>query len=245
MRPKKNPKFDIDRNSAFYFAVGFAAIMLITHIGMNHKSKPKVAKEKTVLQIEKEEENEIPITEFKQAPPPPPPPAAAPEIIEIVEDEEEIEETLIESSETDELEKIEEPEVKIEEVVVEEVEEDIEVPFTIIEQVPIFPGCEVKRNNADRRKCMSDNITKHVNKKFNSYLASELGLSGKMRIFVMFKINKQGDVVNVKARAPHPALAKEAERVVKSLPKMKPGKQRNKPVTVPYSLPIIFVVKER
>ena len=63
-----------------------------------------------------------------------------------------------------------------------------------------------------------------------------------MRINVIFKINAQGLVVDVKARAPHPALAAEAERVIKRLPKFEPGILNGEPVTVPYSLPIKFQV---
>jgi protein TonB len=184
------------------------------------------------------DDEEIPLLEQVVPPPPPPPPPAPPEVIEIVEDEEEIEETVIESTETDQ-----EEEIDIEDLEIEEVEEDIEVPFSVIENVPIFPGCD-KGNNAERRKCMSQKITKFVQRKFNTDLAGDLGLSGRQRISVIFKIDKTGDVVGVRARAPHPRLVKEAQRVINLLPKMKPGKQRGKAVIVPYSLPIIFQVQD-
>jgi protein TonB len=75
-------------------------------------------------------------------------------------------------------------------------------------------------------------------------LASDLGLSpGKKRIFVMFKIDKTGGITEIRARAPHPRLQKEAERVVRTLPRMTPGKQRGRPVAVRYSLPIAFQVE--
>ncbi|MFD0963634.1 energy transducer TonB [Pseudofulvibacter geojedonensis] len=240
MEPKKNPKADIKKNSAFYYAVGIAAVMLITFLAINHKTYDAIDLDIAQLNIDMEDEEEIPLTNINTPPPPPPPPPAAPEVIEVVEDEEEIEETVIESTETDEAEEI----VEVEEVEVEEVEEDVEVPFSVIENVPVFPGCEKKKNNADRKKCMSEKITKHVNKKFNTDLAADLGLSGVQRIAVAFKIDKTGNIVGVRARAPHPALQKEAERVIKSLPKMKPGKQRGKSVTVPYALPIKFQVQD-
>jgi protein TonB len=75
-------------------------------------------------------------------------------------------------------------------------------------------------------------------------LANELGLSGRQRIYVKFKIDKFGDVVDVIARAPHPKLEEEAVKVITSLPHMIPGKQRGVPVGVVYSLPIIFRVEE-
>ena len=91
---------------------------------------------------------------------------------------------------------------------------------------------------------MSDKITKFVQKKFNTDLAGDLGLTGKQRISVIFKIDKKGNVTGVRSRAPHPRLEKEAARVVNMLPKMKPGRQRGKAVVVPYSLPITFFVQE-
>ena len=96
----------------------------------------------------------------------------------------------------------------------------VEVPISVIENVPIFPGCD-KGNNTERRMCMSRKITKLVQKNFKVKLASELGLLGMQRIRVIFKINKNGDVTNVRARAPHPKLKAEAIRVVNILPKMK------------------------
>ena len=122
--------------------------------------------------------------------------------------------------------------------------DNVEVPFSTVQNVPIFAGCD-KGNNEKRRKCMSQKITKFVQKEFNTDLAGDLGLSGRQRISVIFKIDKNGDVVGVRARAPHPRLVKEAIRVVNLLPKMKPGTQLGKAVVVPYSLPIIFEVAQK
>jgi len=239
MEPKKNPSADVKRNSSIYFLVGLALMLLITNYSINYKTYDKSDIDIGQLNMDELDDEEIPITEQIQTPPPPPPPPAAPEVIEIVEDEVEIEETVIESTETDEEEEI----VEVEDVEVEEVDEDIEVPFAVIENVPIFPGCE-KGNNDAKRKCMSAKITKFVQKKFNTDLAGDLGLTGRQRISVVFKIDRSGNVVGIRSRAPHPRLEKEAARVIGLLPKMKPGKQRGKAVTVPYSLPIIFQVQD-
>lgn len=239
MEPKKNPKANVGRNSSLYFAIGLALMLFLTNFAINYKTYDKSAIDIGQLDMDDLDDEEIPITEQIQPPPPPPPPPAAPEVIEIVEDEEEVEETVIESTETDQETEI----VEVEEVEVEEVDEDIEVPFAVIENVPVFPGCE-KGNNAAKKACMSKKISQFVNKKFNTDLASDLGLSGRQRINVIFKIDKTGSIVGVRARAPHPGLEKEAARVINLLPKMKPGKQRGKAVTVPYSLPIIFQVQD-
>ncbi|WP_417854326.1 energy transducer TonB [Xanthomarina gelatinilytica] len=238
MEQKKNPKANVGRNSSLFFAVGLALMLFVTYTAINYKTYDKSAIDIGQLNLDEELEEEIPITEQLQTPPPPPPPPAAPEVIEVVEDEEEVEETVIESTETSQEEEI----VEVEEVEVEEVEEDVEVPFAVIENVPVFPGCE-KGNNEDKKACMNEQMQKFIVKKFNTDLAGDLGLSGIQKINVFFKIDKTGEIVDIKARAPHPRLEQEAIRVVSLLPKMKPGKQRGKAVRVPYYLPIKFQVQ--
>ena len=239
MESKKNPKADVSRNGSIYFAVGLALMLFLTYSTLNYKTYDKSNIDIGKLNLDDELDEEIPIIEQIIPPPPPPPPPAAPEVIEVVEDEEEVEETGIESTETDQDEEI----MEVEDVEVEEVIEDVEVPFAVIENVPEYPGCE-RGSNADKRKCMSDKIAKFVQRKFNTDLAGDLGLSGRQRISVIFKIDKNGNVTGVRSRAPHPRLEKEAARVINMLPKMKPGRQRGKPVIVPYSLPITFQVQD-
>ena len=238
MEAKKNPDVDLRKNSLFYLALGLALVTFLIWQGMEWTAYDEVSKEEVVDMIESDDEEMIITQQLQQPPPPPPPPA--PEIIEVVEDEEEVEETVIESAETSEEEVIQE----VETVEIEEEEEIIEdVPFSVIEDAPIFPGCEKFASKKKRKKCMSEKVQKHVNKKFNTELAGDLDLEGVQKIFVVFKIDRQGNITNVRSRAPHPRLAKEAERVIKSLPKMKPGKQRGKPVGVNYTLPIVFKVQ--
>ncbi len=118
------------------------------------------------------------------------------------------------------------------------------VPFAVIDQVPVFPGCEDLGSNEAQKKCMSDKITDYVNKNFNTGLGKELKLSGTNRIIVQFKIDKNGNIADARARAPHPALEEEALRVINGIPQMKPGKQDGEEVGVMYSLPIVFQVSE-
>lgn len=119
-----------------------------------------------------------------------------------------------------------------------------DVIFEKIEQVPIYPGCEKKKTNDEKRKCMSDKITQLIQKKFNTNLGSELGLSGKQVIRTQFKIDKTGHVKDIQVRGTHPDLEKEAERVINIIPEMTPGKQRDKNVGVIYTLPIVFQVQD-
>ena len=118
------------------------------------------------------------------------------------------------------------------------------LPFAVIDQVPIYPGCESLSTNEERRDCMSKNIANLLSNNFNSEMANNLGLTGRNRISVQFKIDKEGNVVDIFSRAPHASLEEESKRIVNLLPKMQPGMQEGKPVAVTYSLPIIFEVKE-
>lgn len=240
MEVKKNPGFDLRNWSMIFFQVGVIVMLVITWQLMEWKSYDKALSTDDLIEVSESLEEIIPITEPLEPPPPPPPTQAAAVVIIQVDDEADIEETLIESTETDENQEIAEIE-EIEEVVIEE--EIINVPFAVIENVPIFPGCENLSNNQERRSCMSQKVQEFVQRKFNTDLASELGLEGRQRIHVQFKIDRTGKVVDVRARAPHPRLEKEAIDVVSSLPDMVPGMQRGKAVGVQYALPIIFDVK--
>ena len=120
-------------------------------------------------------------------------------------------------------------------------EEDL-VPFIFIEKVPVYPGCEKYNTNDKRKKCMSQKINKLINRKFNTGLGSEYGLSGRQKITTQFTIDKNGMITDLMIRAPHKGLEKEAKRVINKIPKMEPGKQRNVPVGVIYTLPIVFDV---
>ncbi|WP_108866494.1 energy transducer TonB [Aquimarina aquimarini] len=117
------------------------------------------------------------------------------------------------------------------------------LPFVAVEYVPVFPGCEELKTNSERASCFSDKIKRMVSKKFNTDLGEDLGLKGLQRIYVQFEVYKDGTIKNIMARAPHPSLEKEAKRVVAKFPKMTPGMQRDRAVTVRYQLPIVFKVQ--
>ncbi len=233
MQPKKNPKVDLSKNSSLYFVIGLALILFFTWQAIEWKTYEKSLYDYEALNVEEDDDEEIPITEQIKTPPPPPPPPPAPEIIEVVEDEEEVEETVIESTETDEDEIVE-----VEEVEIEEEFEDVDVPFAVIEDVPIFPGCE-KVKKSERRDCFQEQMNKHIRKNFRyPEIAQEMGIQG--RVYVNFIIAKDGQITNIRMRGPDKNLEKEAERIVSKLPQMTPGKQRGRPVRVPFSIPITF-----
>lgn len=118
---------------------------------------------------------------------------------------------------------------------------DIEtVPFSVIDEAPVYPGCD--GDNEERKGCMSSAISNLIAENFNTAMAKNLNLTGRQRIMVQFKIDDAGNVVDIKARAPHPDLETETIRTIKQIPKMEPGKQKGKPAAVIYSLPIIFEI---
>ena len=152
MQTKKNHKADLRKNSSIYFVIGLSVILFISWQAIEWKTNDKNQYDYKSLNVEDDDDEEIPITEQLKTPPPSPlPPPLAPEVIEIVQGEEEVEETVIESTETSNDEIIEVDDVDIEE------EEDINVPFAIIEDVPIFPGCE-KVSKDKRRDCFQEQI---------------------------------------------------------------------------------------
>jgi len=241
MEIKKNENAKLENYSKLFLQLGLVLSLLIVYLGMEYKVYEREIDSLQGVMTEEVIEEIIPITERIEQVKPPPPPPPAPEVIEIVQDQAEIEETVLESTETDESEAVEIEITDIEEVVEDE---DIieEVPFAVIEEAPIYPGC--KGSKAQRKKCLQEKIKEHVFKKYNIGLAEELGLEpGKKKVYVLFKIDHRGDIVNVQARGPHARLEKEAVRVVQSLPKMKPAKQRGKAVSVKYTLPITLEVR--
>jgi Zn-dependent protease with chaperone function len=121
-------------------------------------------------------------------------------------------------------------------------EKEVGVPFAVVEDVPVFVGCENLSTNEERKECMSRQISQFVNKNFNTGLGKQLNLKGVNRVIAQFRIDRTGEVVDVKARASHPALQEEAIRVISELPQMQPGKQDGKDISVMYSLPIVFQV---
>ena len=226
MQSKKSPKSDLTKNTKLYFAIGLCLMVFVSWRLIEWKTYDKTAIDIGTLNIQDDDDEEVPLTEQLKTPPPPPPPPA-PEIIEVVEDEEEVEETVIESTETTQEEVIEDVEVLEEDL-------DVDVPFAIIEDVPLFPGCEnVKKS--ERRKCFQDKIQRHIAKNFRyPEIAQEMGIQG--RVHVQFIISKDGSITGIQSRGPDKNLEKEANRIISKLPKMIPGKQRD----VLFVCPIVF-----
>src|SRR5690606_5410176 len=142
MEPKKNPKADVSRKSMLFFQLGMVVMLFLAWQAIEWKSYDKSDNDFGKLDVGEDLEEEIPITQQLTPPPPPPPPPPAPEVIEVMEDEVEEEETVIKSTEAKQDEKI----VEVKEIKEEVVEEEIaDVPFAVIENVPIYPRSEERR----------------------------------------------------------------------------------------------------
>lgn len=107
----------------------------------------------------------------------------------------------------------------------------------------IFKGCNDNLDNNKVLKCTSKKISKHINRNFNTDLAKDLGITGRQKIFIGFKIDTEGNVFDANARATHPKLKEEAIRVIKLIPKMKPAYLNGKPIVTPYAIPLIFTIE--
>ncbi|WP_372792746.1 energy transducer TonB [Lutibacter sp.] len=242
MQIKKYPNATLENYSKILIQLGLVLALFIVYQFMNMKSYPSSVKELVGSFVTTENLEEI--VEIKIVEPEinPITKVVLPDKIIQVEDQVEVIETIIESTETDESEAVF---INLDKdvVSVEEEEEMVEdVPFLVIENVPIFPGCS--GNNTELRACFSSEMSKFVSKRFNAELASDLGLpqGSTQRIFVLFKIDKNGNIADIQARAPHKKLQEEAIRVINLLPNMTPGRQRGRPVGVRYGLPIVFKV---
>jgi len=231
MKAKKNPTKDLTRNSSLYFVAGLALVMACTYIALEWKTFYGNKLYDISQDIDQSIEEEAPIFQL-ETPPPPPPPPAAPDKIEVVDDEDPIEESVIESTESDEEAQV----IEVEDVVFAEEFEDVLVPFSVIEDVPVFPGCEKEK---DKRVCFNKMMRKHIVKNFRyPELEQEMGIQG--RVSVMFEIQKDGSIGNIRMRGPNKNLENDAKRIISKLPKMTPGKQRGNAVRVPFSIPITY-----
>jgi len=110
--------------------------------------------------------------------------------------------------------------------------------ITIIENVPLFPGCE-RVPKSQRRQCFQEQIQKHINRNFQyPEQAQKLGIEG--RVFIQFMIGKDGSIGGIRTRGPHQYLEREAYRIISLLPRMTPGIQRGRYVRVPFTITITF-----
>ena len=230
MEIKKSPKANLENKKFLFMEIGLIAALLMV-LGAFEWSTTEttvsILEEETAVVIEEEQ---VPITQEEQLPPPevPKEPVMS-DIIDIVDDDIKVEDNFLISTEDDASLGVEIKDYVVEQEEEEEVEE--EVPFAIVEQKPTFQGGD------------ANTFTKWVFSKIvYPEIAKENGVQG--RVTLQFTIETDGSVKNVKVlRGVDSSLDKEAVRVVSSSPKWSPGMQRNKPVRVKYTFPVVFQLR--
>ena len=223
MEEKKSPKANLENKKLMFIQIGLVISLLITWLAFEHKSYDKREIDPSLLNRETVVEEEmVEITRQEEQKPQPVEQPQQTTQLEIVEDDVETEDLNI-NAEVEQNEVIEEyiaPEVVEEEVVETEI-------FQIVEEMPQFPGGDAK---------LLEYVATHIK---YPQIARETGIQG--RVFVGFVVEPDGSVSNVKIlRGIGGGCDEEAVRVIKSLPKWKPGKQRGKAVRVSYQIPVLF-----
>lgn len=221
---KKTPQANLEKRKALLFLMGTVLATALVLVGFEWKQFERSSNQLGKLNVELEEEEMIPITQQAPPPPPPPPPPPQTTVLEIVEDDEEIEEEIEIDTEVDE-----DTEIEIVEVEEEEVIEEPEI-FTIVEQMPSFPGGDEKLY-----QFLGENM------KYPP-MAKDAGIQG--IVYVTFVVKEDGSISDVRVlRGIGGGCNEEAIRVIKKMPKWKPGKQRGKSVRVQYNMPVRFILR--
>lgn len=236
MKAEKNSLARLESQRGLFFAIGLVIVLSFTLVAFDWKyyDDDKNDDYKRLTLIEEIEDEIIPIVQIKKPLPPPPPPSKAPpKIIDKIEKKVAI---------PDPPEVIENPKIDIIDVP-DIIDDYIDEPefFVVVEEMPIFIGCENKENQEAMKRCTDQKIYDFISDNTNPTLTGEAGVDG--TVYISFIINEKGDVEDVEVLRGikrGQLLNREATRVVQSLPKMRPGKQRGKPVKVQYKLPIKF-----
>ncbi len=227
MEIKKTPKADLTNKRALFMEIGLAAVLLVVLVAFEWSSSEKAEMIDLTAQQQVIEEEIIPITqEQPQTPPEMPKTPVLSDVIDIVDDDVEVADDLFVNMEDDASIGVEIMEYHTE-VVEEEVEEEA-IPFAFVEEKPKFQGGD------------ANTFSKWVNSKLvYPEIAKENGIQG--RVTLQFTVNTDGSVSNVIVlRGVDSSLDKEAVRIVSQSPKWTPGRQRERPVKVTYTFPVIF-----
>ena len=228
MEIKKSPKADLERGKGLSLLLGLVVGLSVMFVGFEWSTRDVMVVQESEQVADVIAEEEVEITRPENTPPPPPPPAApgVNEVLNVVEDDVELEQQDILTSEDTQMDAqtvTYTPPPAVE----EEEEEAAQQIFTVVEEMPKFPG-----GDAELLKFISKSIRYPV-------IAQENGIQG--RVICSFVVNRDGSIVDAQVlRGVDPSLDKEALRVINSMPKWSPGKQRGKPVRVKYTVPITF-----
>jgi hypothetical protein len=122
------------------------------------------------------------------------------------------------------------------------VKDPLSIQFQIVDQVPIYPGCEMKSTTQSQKSCLQEGLAMEIKRNYNTEVSKETGFFGNIKIDCFFTIGEDGKIKDIKVQSLNPQFEHEALRLLKNLPQMKPGKQSGKAVEVAYTLPIVFSI---
>ncbi|NER17417.1 energy transducer TonB [Spongiivirga citrea] len=122
--------------------------------------------------------------------------------------------------------------------------ENVDVPFAVVDEVPVFPGCE-DVVESQQRACFQSKLKSFIAANLNNDLPESLGIVGRQTVYVNFVIDSTGSISRIRSRGDYTFLNQEAERVIGLIPRMIPGRQRGRDVNVPFSIPIDFNVNTK
>ncbi|QTE21616.1 energy transducer TonB [Polaribacter cellanae] len=242
---KKLPTKQLEKFSNIFTQLGLVLVLFVVYITLEHQTEEKTIKTLGISNVEQiyiePDENFVFQKEVK---PKPKPQAQKPQVFipeEVVKVDNNITETIVDTPKEDPVV------LNLDDIVTVDIPEEDpvvnDVPFINIEDAPVFKGCE-GLSKEENKRCFDKKMKQFVQRNFDAGLASELGLrAGKYKIQTQFLIDDKGNVVDIKIRAPHKKLEKETNDLIKKLPRFTPGKQRNRPVRVRYTLPISFSVE--
>ena len=225
METKKTPKANLESKRPTWLLVGYVTVLAFMFVAFEWTRDIRVDTSGRINENVFEQDMEIPLTRQAELTPPPPPQVTPiNDVLTIIDDDATAEETNFASlEETGEDVVIKHIPVTVDEEVV--VEDDI---FVVVEENPQFPN----GGTAGLLQYLGKNI------KYPT-IPQENGTQG--RVTVQFVVNKDGSIVDVKViRGVDPYLDKEAVRVISTMPKWIPGKQRGVPVRCKFTVPVTF-----
>ncbi len=226
MELKKSPKADLENRKGLHLEIGLVVILAVVLVAFNFKSYDKEVKAVETRAVDFEIEDEVLQTQEEETPPPPP---EETEVVvtdlQIVENDAEIENEVGLIDAGDNANQAQQEFTRVE--VTEEEEAKEEEVFLVVEEDPEYPGG-------------MEELYKFVGKNLQyPALAKENNITG--RVYVSFVVEKDGSVSKVKVlKEIGGGCGNEAMRVVKMMPKWKPGKQHGRAVRTQFTLPVMF-----
>lgn len=230
MEIKKSPKADLENKKMLFLEIGLVIALAVAGTAFAISSKPEPEPYTPPKQDVREQEFEMDRTVQEQEQQPEQQKAKTQvlaDVLTIVSNDTKIDTPDLLFS--DDASAFDDFEFEVEEVVENIVEEEI---FVTAEEMPTFQGGDLSKF----RNWVQSNVK-------YPQIALENGIQG--NVVIKFVVEKDGKLSNIQVlQTPDKTLADAAVQVLQKSPKWKPGKQRNKPVRVTYTLPVSFKIQQ-